>query len=172
MAHDVTTPISFQHRCKRLLNLRIMQWKVGLESIDEFAKAFWKSVKNEKVFAFEGEMGAGKTTTIAALCHAKGVREHVSSPTFSIINEYGYVEGGREKKIYHIDLYRLKDEEEIIQAGVEDCIYSGEICLVEWPGKAPSLMQDAVPVQIRANEDGTRTINITIASPSDQFRNL
>lgn len=149
-----------------------MQWKVSLEEIDEFAKAFWESVRDKKVFAFDGEMGAGKTTTITALCRAKGVREHVSSPTFSIINEYSFGEGDNEKKIFHIDLYRLKNEEEVVQAGVEDCIFSGEICLVEWPGKSPSLMQQAVPVSIEANEDGTRTINITIASPSDQNRKL
>jgi tRNA threonylcarbamoyladenosine biosynthesis protein TsaE len=149
-----------------------MQWKVSLEKMREFANTFWKQVGKEKVFAFEGEMGAGKTTTIAALCEAKGVKEHVSSPTFSIINDYRFDEDGKEKKIFHIDLYRLKDEEEIMQAGVEDCIYSGEICLVEWPGKAPSLMQDAIPVQIWANEDGTRSITITIASPSDQNRKL
>jgi tRNA threonylcarbamoyladenosine biosynthesis protein TsaE len=149
-----------------------MQWKVGLGSLDEFAKAFWSVVKDRQVFAFEGEMGAGKTTTIAALCEAKGVKEHVSSPTFSIINEYRFQEENRQRKIYHIDLYRLKDEEEILQAGVEDCIDSGEICLVEWAGKAPSLLQDATKVHIHANEDGTRTINITNASPSHHFRNL
>ena len=149
-----------------------MQWTVELETLDEFAKAFWKTAKDQKLFAFEGGMGAGKTTTISAICRAKGVMEHVSSPTFSIINEYRFEEGGKEKKIYHIDLYRLKNEEEIIQAGVEDCIYSGDICLVEWPGKAPSLMQDAVQVNITANEDGTRTINISNVSPSHQFRNL
>jgi tRNA threonylcarbamoyladenosine biosynthesis protein TsaE len=84
-------------------------------------------------------MGAGKTTLIEAICAAKGVREHTSSPTFSIINQYGYTEDGEEKLIYHIDLYRLKDEEEIIQAGVEDCVYSGSLCMIEWPQKAPDL---------------------------------
>jgi tRNA threonylcarbamoyladenosine biosynthesis protein TsaE len=89
-------------------------------------------------------MGAGKTTLIEALCAAKGVKEHTSSPTFSIINQYGYPEAGEEKLIYHIDLYRLRDEEEIIQAGVEDCIYSGSVCMIEWPQKAPGLFDETV----------------------------
>src|SRR5215218_4612755 len=84
-------------------------------------------------------MGAGKTTLIAALCRAKGVQDAVSSPTFSIINEYAYTEHGVLKKLFHIDLYRLQDEAEILHAGVEDCIYNGAICFVEWPQKAPNL---------------------------------
>ncbi len=128
--------------------------------MDGFAKDFWDEVENRKVFAFEGEMGAGKTTMIAALCRARGVQEHVSSPTFSIINEYSFTEEGIERKIYHIDLYRLKDQEEIVQAGVEDCIYSGEICFVEWPARAPKLLQDAVWVKIIAEEDQRRRITV------------
>jgi tRNA threonylcarbamoyladenosine biosynthesis protein TsaE len=94
------------------------------------------------VFAVHGEMGAGKTTTIAALCRAKGVHDAVSSPTFSIINEYAYTEHGHLKKLFHIDLYRLRSAEEVIQAGVEDCVYSGAICFVEWPEKAPHLFDE------------------------------
>jgi tRNA threonylcarbamoyladenosine biosynthesis protein TsaE len=137
-----------------------MQWNVSLDGLDAFATAFWEKVKDQNLFAFEGGMGAGKTTTIAALCRRKGVEEAVSSPTFSIINEYRYNGEGGEKKIYHIDLYRLKDSEEILQAGVEDCVFSGEICLVEWPEKAPELMEDAMQVKIEANEDGSRRIII------------
>ena len=96
----------------------------------------------------------------------------MSSPTFSIINEYRFDERGHERKIYHIDLYRLKDEEEIMQAGVEDCLSSGEICFVEWPSKAPELLADAVPVHIGANEDGSRTIALTMPSSSSENRNL
>ena len=73
----------------------------------------------------------------------------VGSPTFSIINEYSYTENGTEKKIFHLDLYRLKDEEEAIQAGVEDCLYSDNICLVEWPEKAPGIFpEDTLHVYI------------------------
>jgi tRNA threonylcarbamoyladenosine biosynthesis protein TsaE len=87
-------------------------------------------------------MGAGKTTFIHSLCDVKKVKDVVGSPTFSIINEYVFTEGGKEKKIYHIDLYRLKDETEAVQAGVEDCLFSDHICLVEWPEKIPSLLPD------------------------------
>lgn len=117
---------------------------ISLQELPAFATDFWQQAGNTKVFLFYGEMGAGKTTIIEALCSARGVKEHTSSPTFSIINQYGYKEGGEEKLIYHIDLYRLKDEEEIIQAGVEDCVYSGAICMIEWPQKAPHLFDENV----------------------------
>jgi tRNA threonylcarbamoyladenosine biosynthesis protein TsaE len=72
----------------------------------------------------------------------KGIKDAVTSPTFSIINEYSYVEDGNEKKLFHLDLYRLKDEEEAIRAGIEDCLYSDSICLVEWPDKAAQIFPD------------------------------
>ena len=117
---------------------------ISLDELSSFAQQFWKQVNDTTVFLFHGEMGAGKTTLIEALCAAKGVKDRMGSPTFSIINQYSYVEDGQEKQIYHIDLYRLKDEEEIIQAGVEDCVYSGAICMVEWPQKAPNLFDNNV----------------------------
>ncbi len=105
-----------------------------LEEIGSVATRLLPLIKG-KVVALHGEMGAGKTTLVHALGEVMGIREVVSSPTFSIINEYGW-EGG---PVFHIDLYRLKDEEEAIQAGVEDCLYSGATCLVEWPDRAPGL---------------------------------
>src|SRR5215211_5600042 len=119
-----------------------MQFQISLEDLPAFAKKFWKEQPNALVFAFHGEMGAGKTTLIAALCREKGSTDALSSPTFSIINEYVYQNSGTEEKIYHIDLYRLKDEEEVVAAGVEDCLYSGALCLVEWPEKAPHLFDE------------------------------
>jgi len=117
---------------------------------------FWQLYKDKKVFAFEGEMGAGKTTFIHALCDAKQVSSTVGSPTFSIINEYGFPFG----KIFHIDLYRLKDEEEAIRAGVEDCLYSGEICLVEWPQRAPGIFPpETVHISIGLLDRVTRKIS-------------
>ncbi len=95
------------------------------------ATLFWKHAGNKKVFAFHGEMGAGKTTFISALCVLQKVSSSVSSPTFSIINEYSYPNG----KIYHIDLYRLQHEDEVLRAGIEDCLYSGAICFIEWPDR-------------------------------------
>src|SRR6516162_11457218 len=113
----------------------MMEWLVTLKNIQSVAKNIWQQFEGKKVFAFHGYLGAGKTTLIHALCEAKHVSSAVGSPTFSIINEYVSPHG----KIFHIDLYRLKDEDEAIRAGVEDCLYSEEICLVEWPERAPGI---------------------------------
>lgn len=134
---------------------------ISLDELPSFAHRFWQAVKGTNVFLFYGEMGAGKTTLIEALCAEKGVKERMGSPTFSIINQYAYRENGEEKQIYHIDLYRLKDEEEIIQAGVEDCVYSGAICMVEWPQKAPSLFDSsATKVYIDPIDTTHRSVKI------------
>lgn len=108
-----------------------------LENIDTAAADFLRSAGSQKVLAFHGEMGAGKTTFIKAICKELGVTSAVSSPTYSIINQYQAANG---RPVYHLDLYRLKDEEEALQAGVEECFYSGEYCLVEWPEKTPGLL--------------------------------
>ena len=106
-------------------------------------------------------MGAGKTTFIHALCDVKGVKDVVGSPTFSIINEYVFDENGQMKKIFHIDLYRLKDEEEAFQTGVEDCLYSEHICFVEWPEKAPHILpEDTIHANIRIVDQQTRQISL------------
>ena len=134
-----------------------MEWIVGFGDLPLAAKKFWQEVKDDKVFAFYGQMGAGKTTFIHALCDEKRVAGPVSSPTFSIINEYQFPEG----KIYHIDLYRLKDEEEVLRAGVEECIYSGDICMVEWPEKAGEIFpENTVAVHLDVIDTLTRKITI------------
>ena len=115
-----------------------MELTFDLEDIHDIAKKFWQHVGNKKIFAFYGSIGSGKTTFIHALCDVKQVSSRVGSPTFSIINEHAYSDG----RIFHIDLYRLKDEDEAIRSGVEDCIYSGEICLIEWAEKAPGLFPE------------------------------
>ena len=138
-----------------------MELQISLAELEQFAETFWKEAGDTKVFLFHGEMGAGKTTTITAVVKAKGVKDPVSSPTFSIINEYSYEDAGSTKTIYHIDLYRLKDEEEIVQSGVEDCLYSGAICFVEWPEKAPELFDEHVMhVCIKAIDADSRQIKI------------
>ena len=122
---------------------------------------FWSLASGKRVFAFQGNLGAGKTTFIHALCDVKGVNDVVGSPTFSIINEYVFDENGQIKKIYHIDLFRLKDEEEAIQAGVEDCLYGEHICFVEWPEKAPHIIpQDTIYACIRIVDQQTRQISL------------
>jgi tRNA threonylcarbamoyladenosine biosynthesis protein TsaE len=107
-----------------------------LNDIEAAARQFIDATPRRKVFAFHGDMGAGKTTFITTACKILGVKEVVSSPTFSIINQYTTAGGDI---IYHLDLYRLKDEEEAIMAGVEDCFFSGHYCFTEWPEKAPGL---------------------------------
>jgi tRNA threonylcarbamoyladenosine biosynthesis protein TsaE len=106
-------------------------------------------------------MGAGKTTFVHALCDAKGVRDPVGSPTFSLVNQYIFTENGEERTIYHIDLYRLEGEDEAIRAGIEDCLWSGAVCFVEWPERAPGLFPPGtLHVSIRATGPDTRHINL------------
>ena len=119
-----------------------MELDFSIDTIKDAATLFWKNAGTATTFAIHGQMGAGKTTFIHALCDVKNVKDTVGSPTFSIINQYNYEEQGKEKTIFHIDLYRLRDEEEAIRAGVEDCFISRDICLVEWPERAPGLLPD------------------------------
>ena len=107
-----------------------------LTEIKGAAKQLLDLMGTNKVLAMQGEMGAGKTTFIHALCEVLGVEDVVTSPTFSIINQYLC---NNDETIYHIDLYRLKNEQEAIATGVEDCLYSGSYCFVEWPEKAPAI---------------------------------
>ena len=102
-----------------------------------------------KIWIFEGEMGAGKTTLIKAICKNLGVMDEVSSPTFSIVNEYKTVEG---KTVYHFDFYRVKSIEEVYDIGVEDYFYSGNICLVEWPEKIKEILTKEKALHIFINQ--------------------
>lgn len=139
-----------------------MEFCFRLQDIGEAAAGFWRAYPEERVFAFHGEMGAGKTTFIHALCEDLGVTDVVGSPTFSIINEYNYPRG----RIFHIDLYRLKDEGDALRAGVEDVLYSGDICLVEWPDRAPGIFPpDSVHVHIEAIDPDTRKITNGVGFP-------
>jgi tRNA threonylcarbamoyladenosine biosynthesis protein TsaE len=127
-----------------------------LGSIKQVAKMAWKAGKHKKVWAFYAPMGSGKTTFIHALCEMLEVKEAVSSPTFAIINEYQSPVAG---SIYHMDWYRLKDEEEAMNAGVEDTLNSGSLCLVEWPEKATGLLpDDTFHIHIEALDEKTRRI--------------
>jgi tRNA threonylcarbamoyladenosine biosynthesis protein TsaE len=138
-----------------------MEWQFSLDNINEVAKKFWTYAGNARVIAFHGEMGSGKTTFIHALCDNKGVKDPVGSPTFSIINEYVFRENGILKMIYHIDLYRILNEEEAARSGVEDCLYSDHICLVEWPEKAPGLLpEETLHAHIKAITTETRKLQI------------
>lgn len=112
-----------------------------LAQIRQVAAALWKEGKTKKVWVFHAAMGTGKTTFIHALCEELGVKASISSPTFAIINEYSSPVAGT---IYHMDWYRLRSEEEAVNAGVEDSLNSGAFCLVEWPENAAGLLDDKV----------------------------
>lgn len=138
-----------------------MEWVTTPGTIQQVAKEFWQAAEGRTVFAFHGPMGAGKTTFIHALCDVKGVKDVVGSPTFSLVNEYEYSCEGTKKPLFHLDLCRIKNEEEAIRAGVEDVLYSGEICLAEWPEKAPGIFPlDTVHVYIELIDNLTRRIKI------------
>ncbi len=110
-----------------------------LPQIKAVAKALWKEGKAQKVWIFHAGMGTGKTSFIHALCEVLEVKDTVTSPTFALINEYESPIAGI---IYHMDWYRLKDEEEAIQAGIEEALLSGNLCLIEWPEKAFGLLPE------------------------------
>ncbi|MBE0663639.1 MAG: tRNA (adenosine(37)-N6)-threonylcarbamoyltransferase complex ATPase subunit type 1 TsaE [Bacteroidales bacterium] len=119
------------------------------------ASALIEKHPDARIFAFFGQMGAGKTTFIKTLCQLMQVTDNVASPTFSLINEYHTAKGGR---VFHFDFYRIKKFEEAFDLGYEDYFYSGDYCFVEWPELIePLLPEDTVNVQITVNEsDGSR----------------
>ncbi len=108
-----------------------------LSQIKNIAAQLWQQYYQYKIWAFDAPMGAGKTTLIHALCDVLKVTSAVTSPTFAIINEY---ESSLAGIIYHMDWYRLKNNAEVIQAGCEDCIESGNLCFIEWTEKANELL--------------------------------
>ena len=137
-----------------------MQYTLTKENIHSVAKELLQQLKQYNVWAFDAAMGSGKTTFIHALCDVMGVTDAVGSPTFSIINQYQSADG---TMIYHLDLYRIKDEEEAIQAGVEDVLYSGDLCFVEWPDKAAGLFPDnTVYLTIEIVDTSTRRITAKV----------
>ena len=132
----------------------------SLDTIDAAAKEFVSAMGDYTVYAFNGEMGAGKTTFIKALCEELGVEDVTNSPSFAIINEYR--SETTAELIYHFDCYRLENEEEAEEIGVEDYFYSGALCFIEWPERITDLLpDDTVEVDVVEQEDGTRTVTLT-----------
>jgi tRNA threonylcarbamoyladenosine biosynthesis protein TsaE len=131
-------------------------WPVpSLNDLDEAAIALLKSFPEKRVFAFFGEMGAGKTTFIKSLCKALEVTENVSSPTFALVNEYL---SGNGESIYHFDFYRIQNEKEAVDIGISEYFNSGNYCFVEWSEKILHLLpEDAVKVRIGVKNE-TRII--------------
>lgn len=116
-----------------------------------------KICEPHRVFAFDGKMGAGKTTFIKQLCEELGTTDVVNSPTFALVNVYDI--DGDVPQVYHFDCYRLKDIREAMDFGAEDYLYSGNYCFIEWPEMIESLLpEDTVWIRIREAEDGTRIL--------------
>lgn len=110
-----------------------------LENLDTVAREILKHFPDSRVFAFYGEMGAGKTTLIKEICRVLGVDNEVQSPTFAIVNEYLTLAG---ESVYHFDFYRIKKLEEVFDIGYEDYVYSGCYCFIEWPELAEDLLPE------------------------------
>lgn len=128
----------------------------NLASLQQAARDFINQMGDHTVFAFYGEMGAGKTTFIKAVCKELGVKETVASPTFAIINEY---KGGDGKPIYHFDFYRIRKLEEVFDFGYEDYFYSGYTCFIEWPELVEQVLpENTVKLAIRETDNGNRII--------------
>lgn len=137
-----------------------MEYKIKIKNIDEYpqaAAAFAKNMGDNRIFAFYGGMGVGKTTFIKAVCEAMGVQDAINSPTFAIVNEY---EDAANNTIYHFDFYRIKDIVEVYNMGYEEYFDGHAYCFIEWPELIEELLpREAVRVHIDEDSTGARTIN-------------
>ena len=141
-----------------------MQIEYSLDQIDKAAAEFWQLARKYKVWALTGGLGAGKTTFVSAICRYLGADTAASSPTFSLVNEYHFFDPhGKEVVIFHSDWYRLKDETEAIDAGMEDMLASDNAyCIVEWPERAPGLLsQDVLQVSFSMMSEPRRVLHFS-----------
>jgi len=130
----------------------------SIDTIHQSAQKFIEQIGNRAVFAFNGKMGAGKTTFIKSICEGMGVKETVNSPTFSIVNEYEAADG---RIIYHFDCYRINKIQEALDLGAEEYLYSGNLCFIEWSENiAPILPDSLVNVNIEEMGNGKRNVVI------------
>ncbi|GHV36681.1 tRNA (adenosine(37)-N6)-threonylcarbamoyltransferase complex ATPase subunit type 1 TsaE [Bacteroidia bacterium] len=131
---------------------------VKIEALPKIAADVIESFPNERIFAFFGTMGVGKTTFIKCFCDVLGVKNTVNSPTFSIINEYTDKLG---ELVYHFDFYRMKNRQEIADLGYEEYFYSGSYCFLEWSELVEDLLPDnSLRIEIRAIDESTREIEV------------
>ena len=141
---------------------------VNLTDLEARAKDLLTLAEEQRIWLFFGDMGAGKTTLIKALCKALGVKDVVGSPTFSIVNEY---QTDADEKVFHFDFYRIKNEEEAYDIGTEDYFYSGRYCFIEWPEKIPSLIPTQhIKVNIQVEDTHHRTLAISIHDGEEENR--
>ncbi len=130
----------------------------SLAELDNAAKEIIKSIGNRKVVAFYGKMGAGKTTLITAICNNLGVVDTISSPSFSLVNEYNTDSGN---SIFHFDFYRINKIEEAFDFGYEEYFFSGDLCLIEWPELIESILpKNIATITITEKDDQSRLINV------------
>ncbi len=130
----------------------------NINNLDEIIRDILIAFPDERVFAFYGKMGAGKTTFIKMMCEHLGVECNTSSPTFAIINDYPLAEGS----VYHFDFYRIKNQMGALDIGFEEYLYSGNYCLIEWSEKIEELLPlDYVRVDIEVAENEERIISLT-----------
>ena len=144
-----------------------MKWmdkNYGIAEMPLIAEELAEVISRFNVVTFSGNLGAGKTTLIKTLCQLWGVEDAVSSPTYSLVNQYKCKKENKGGFIYHIDLYRVKDEEEAYDAGIEDNLYSGHLCLVEWPEKALGIIpESSLKVEITYISPDQRHIQVVSA---------
>lgn len=125
--------------------------------LNDAAQSILNFADNERLFLFQGEMGAGKTTLIKSLCLQLGMLENVSSPTYSLVNEYLFPNG----KIFHFDFFRIKTETEAFDLGFEEYLSSGEYCFIEWPEMIPNLWPlNFIEIKIVEVEGNARKISV------------
>lgn len=126
--------------------------------VPDIARLLLQGFPERRVFALHGELGAGKTTLIKGFCEALGVKDHTSSPSFAIVNEYRSAEN---VPVYHFDLFRLRDQRELLDIGFEEYLDSGAYCFIEWPELAGELLPpDALHVRVEAAPSGVRTLRV------------
>lgn len=137
-----------------------MQLIVDSENeLDKAAKAIIQYSNGQYIWVFYGEMGAGKTTLIKAIANEFGIEDNVHSPTFSLVNEYRNLQ---DEVFYHFDFYRIKNEIEAMDIGIEEYFDSGDICFIEWPQKIPSLLPEKyLKIDIKITSPATRELNLS-----------
>jgi tRNA threonylcarbamoyladenosine biosynthesis protein TsaE len=134
-----------------------MNKNYSITELNQVAKEILATAKN-KTFLFYGEMGAGKTTLIKELCKELGIKDVANSPTFSLVNEYHTT---KDEIVYHFDFYRIEDENEALDIGIEDYFYSNAWCLIEWPQNIENLLPlESTEIHISVLENGQRNIQL------------
>ena len=151
--------INFETNKVKVQKSEILKAKT-VKELPVIAEKLLKAASHYRVFALHGSLGAGKTTFIKALCQSLGTPDSVTSPTFTLVNEYMVPD---KESIYHFDFYRINKVTELYDFGFEEYIDSGQYCFIEWPGIAEELLPEkSVVINIKVEEDKTRTIEYTL----------